>query len=407
VPLAAEGSSPASHARPSVGTPGHIGMVLYELGYGGVERQAELLAQAAKEEGYQVTLIVLAGIGPAAPRFAPICDELTILDCNVHSDRSLHQELLDAVTGKNWDAALIFSTAKIAVISHALKKVTSRQAVYVGNPVPSDWLSYLKQQFRAWRYPPAGDLVFLACSHYVEQSLQRDRFFRKFRHGVSWNCVQVPNQTFEARTSPFYLAQANEGIVGVNYGMVARLDRIKDQATLIEAAAILQREGFAAELHLVGQGDEENRLRELAKQRNVQVDPPLTPGPSPPRREGRAFVHFEGVTANVFAAMANWDIFVFSTTKDEGFGAAAAEAMAFGMPCIFTDVGPCREVGGDAVLYVPEKSPQAWAQAVKTLAQDDALRTRLAQAARERAGRLFTKKRMWQEYRQALGLPGA
>jgi glycosyltransferase involved in cell wall biosynthesis len=105
--------------------------------------------------------------------------------------------------------------------------------------------------------------------------------------------------------------------------------------------------------------------------------------------------------------MANWDIFVFSTTKDEGFGAAAAEAMAFGMPCIFTDVGPCREVGGDAVLYVPEKSPQAWAQAVKTLAQDDALRTRLAQAARERAGRLFTKKRMWQEYRQALGLPGA
>jgi glycosyltransferase involved in cell wall biosynthesis len=362
-------------------------MVLYELGYGGVERQAELLAQAAKEEGYQVTLIVLAGTGPAAPRFTAFCDELTILDCNVHSDRALHQELAGALAGKKLDAALIFSTAKIAVISHALKPVTSRQAVYVGNPVPSDWISYVKQQYRAWRYPPLRELVFLACSHYVEESLKRDRFFRKFRHGVSWNCVQIPNQTFEPRTSPFHLPHANEE--GVNYGMVARLDRIKDQATLIEATAILQRGGFGAELHLVGQGDEESPLRQLAKELNVE-----------------AKVCFDGTTANVFSAMAGWDIFVFSTTKDEGFGAAAAEAMAFGMPCIFTDVGPCREVGGDAVLYVPEKSPQAWADAVKTLAQDHALRTRLAQSARERASQLFTKKRMWQEYRQALGLTG-
>lgn len=376
-------------------------MVLYELGYGGVERQAELLGQAAQEDGYQVTLIVLTGTGPAAPRFAAVCDDLTILDCNVHRDRSLHQELVGAVAEKKWDAALIFSTAKIAVISHALKNVTSRQAAYVGNPVPSDWISYLKQRYRAWRYPPARDLVFLACSHYVEESLKRDPFFRKFRCGVSWNCVQIPEQTHSACIPPLNppLLKGRKtpnppilkgGPGGGCFGMVARLDRIKDQATLIESAAILQREGFATELHLVGQGDEENRLRELAKQRNVE-----------------ACVCFEGTTANVFAAMANWDIFVFSTTKDEGFGAAAAEAMAFGMPCIFTDVGPCREVGGDAVLYVPEKSPQAWADAVKALAQDDALRTRLAQAARERASQLFTKKRMWQEYRQALGLPGA
>jgi glycosyltransferase involved in cell wall biosynthesis len=362
-------------------------MVLYELGYGGVERQAELLAQAAQEDGYKVTLIVLTGTGPAAPRFTALCDQLKILDCNVHSDRSLRQELADAIAGEKWDVALIFSTAKIAVISNALKDATSRQAVYVGNPVPSDWISYLKQRYRAWRYPPADDLVFMACSHYVAESLQCDRFFRKFRSAVSWNCVQIPTQTFEARTSPFALPQADEG-VGVVYGMVARLDRIKDQATLIEATAILQREGFPAQLHLVGQGDQEDSLRQLAKQLNIEAN-----------------VCFDGTTADVFAAMSSWDLFTFSTSKDEGFGAAAAEAMAFGMPCIFTDVGPCREVGDDAVMYVPEKSPPAWAQAIRKLAEDGALRTRLAHSARERASQLFTKKRMWQEYQQALGLP--
>ena len=57
--------------------------------------------------------------------------------------------------------------------------------------------------------------------------------------------------------------------MGIVYGMVARLDRIKDQATLIEATALLQREGFSADLHLVGHGDQEDSLRQLTKQFNI------------------------------------------------------------------------------------------------------------------------------------------
>jgi glycosyltransferase involved in cell wall biosynthesis len=354
-----------------------IGMVLFELAYGGVERQAELLGHAAKNEGHHIELIVLGPSGPALDRFPPICATTQILNADLHHDRALHRQLTAAMQGRNWDAALIFSTARIAVLSHAIAPVTQKQAVYVGNPVPQDWSSFLKQKSRAWRFSPARELVFLGCSDHVLQSLRRDRFFRHFPCRVSWNCVPIPPEPIQPR----------QECRPIHFGMVARLDRIKDQATLIEALALLRQQNIAAVLHFVGQGEKEQELRQLAQERGVQAE-----------------VRFEGTTADVFAAMAPWDLCAFSTTREEGFGAAAAEAMALGLPCLFTDTGPCREVGGETVVYIPEKSPADWARELVALADDFPRRQHLGRWARERACRLFTKERMWREYRQALGL---
>ena len=81
-------------------------------------------------------------------------------------------------------------------------------------------------------------------------------------------------------------------------------------------------------------------------------------------------VVFSGWIADVEATLKQWDLFVFSTTAQEGFGNAAAEAMAYGLPCIFTDIGPCREVGSDAVEYVPAGDAQALAKKIRELAGD-------------------------------------
>ena len=97
-------------------------------------------------------------------------------------------------------------------------------------------------------------------------------------------------------------------------------------------------------------------------------------------------------------ALGRWDIFVFSTTAQEGFGNAAAEAMAHGLPCIFTDVGPCREVGAEAVEYVPQGDDRSLAERIAALASDASRRSELASAARARAQSCFGAERKLSDF---------
>lgn len=71
----------------------------------------------------------------------------------------------------------------------------------------------------------------------------------------------------------------------------------------------------------------------------------------------------------------------------EGFGLAAAEAMAFGRPVVAAAGGALLElvVDGETGLLVPPRDPQALRAAVERLLADPELRERLGRAGRERA----------------------
>lgn len=55
------------------------------------------------------------------------------------------------------------------------------------------------------------------------------------------------------------------------------------------------------------------------------------------------------------------------TSRDEGFGLIAIEAMAAGAPVIAVDRGPFREVVGEAGVLVPYDDDRAMAEAIRTL----------------------------------------
>lgn len=76
----------------------------------------------------------------------------------------------------------------------------------------------------------------------------------------------------------------------------------------------------------------------------------------------------------------------------EGFGLPVLEAMAAGTPVIASDIPATRELAGDAALYCDAADARGWAEAIATLASDDAGREKLAKAGRERAAR-FTWER--------------
>lgn len=116
--------------------------------------------------------------------------------------------------------------------------------------------------------------------------------------------------------------------------------------------------------------------------------------------EGDAKVHFLGRVSDLDlkAYLCACDIFCFpSVTKNEAFGIALAEAMSFAKPAVtFTIEGSgVNYVSLDKVTGIecPNGDAEAYAAAIRTLAENEALRRRYGAAARERVQALFTQEK--------------
>jgi len=152
-------------------------------------------------------------------------------------------------------------------------------------------------------------------------------------------------------------------------GTVGNFTAKKDQATLLRALAALPRRDREVVLVLVGLGPLEEDLRALAVELGIG---------------GR--VRFPGSREDVFALLPAFDVFVLSS-RFEGLPIALLEAMATGVAPVATRVGGIPEVVGDGHdgLLVDPGDPAALAGALDRVLDDDALRDRLGEHARDRA----------------------
>jgi glycosyltransferase involved in cell wall biosynthesis len=69
----------------------------------------------------------------------------------------------------------------------------------------------------------------------------------------------------------------------------------------------------------------------------------------------------------------------------EGFGLPLLEAMACGAACLAADTSSLPEVGGDAARYLPPREPEAWANAIEQLWDDEPAQRELGQRGLARA----------------------
>ena len=168
-------------------------------------------------------------------------------------------------------------------------------------------------------------------------------------------------------------------------GTVARLDPVKDLATLIHATASLAGRRPAA-LVVVGDGPERAALEAVARETQ---NPPA--------------IHFLGHRADAREGLQACDIYANSSIS-EGVSLTILEAMAAGLPVVATNVGGTPEVVDDTCgRLVPARNVGALAGAMEALAEAPALRRALGQAARARVAERFTIERMVEEYRRAYG----
>lgn len=164
---------------------------------------------------------------------------------------------------------------------------------------------------------------------------------------------------------------------------VARSDPNKDIETLLRAMAIIHRHLPDVRLDIRGSVSvPDYHTRMLALCTELGIDD---------------VVVFGGHTEDPAALYREADVLVQSSVS-EGFPYAVIEGMMSGLPVVATDVGGTSEAVADTGITVPAQDPARLAAALIIVLQDEDLRARLGEAARERALNLFTIRRSASEY---------
>lgn len=146
----------------------------------------------------------------------------------------------------------------------------------------------------------------------------------------------------------------------------------------LRAFATFNRQNPSSEYWIVGDGPERKRLERLARDLGV-LDR----------------VTFQGAVSRreAFAKLGECDVLLHPALHESG-GLVTLEAMAAGRPVICLDLGgPALQVTSETGIKVPAISPEQavhdLAEALERLASDPSLRTRMAQAARQRVREQF------------------
>lgn len=315
----------------------HAALVLHSLAHGGTERQATWMAAGLVERGHRVTVVELR----AGTHFR---DELRASGARLvtlglghrlalgRAIGALRELRADVVYGLNPEANLLALAAGAAPVwgvrttdLHELPKdriarvAMSLQHRLAGRPrlIVANSRAGV-DELRGLGYPPERLRL-------VGNGLDAERFRPDPAARVAWRA------RFDVREGERLVA------------MVARMDRQKDHATFVRAAALLG--GGRRRFACFGDGPLRPEVEALAAQLGVEL---LLPG----------------AVEDMASAYAALDVVALASRWGEGFSNAVAEALAAGVPCVATDNGD-HALARDVLDVVPRGDPAALAAAIE------------------------------------------
>jgi len=160
------------------------------------------------------------------------------------------------------------------------------------------------------------------------------------------------------------------------FGLVGRLDPMKDHPTFLRAATRLLQEQEDVRFVCVGEGPVDYRRELHALSEELGLSQRLV---------------WAGMRKDMPAVYNALDL-ATSSSYGEGFPNVVGEAMACGVPCVVTDTGDSAWIVGETGVVVPPKDPEALAAGWKaSLARD---RSEVALKARLRIKENFSTRQM-------------
>lgn len=195
---------------------------------------------------------------------------------------------------------------------------------------------------------------------YVSRDLQT--YYRHAHFGLPKVVIANGVAPMEPTTFP----RPKEYASGVtNLAIIGRLDPVKGHEFAIRALA-MPAVPANIELHIVGNGPDEDRLRSMV------ADLDLSPR-----------VHFLGFRRDIYDFIAHCDVLLMPSLH-EGLPYTLIEGMALGRAIVASRVGGLSEVleDGKTAVLAPPGDVSALAAALQRVSQDDSLRRSLGEHAR-------------------------
>jgi sugar transferase (PEP-CTERM/EpsH1 system associated) len=333
--------------------------VLYRLDTGGMERIIVSLINATTDR-YRHAVITLCGFGALRAEIDHAVTACLSLDkkpgkdwgCHVRLWRALRRLKPDLVQTYNIGTLDLAPMVKLAGVRRLVHAEHGRDAADPNG----DNVRY--RRLRSWMAPFIDRFVAVSddLQHWlIERAGIEPSKVAYIANGIDVAAFEVPRT--EPRTRPLLADFAPAG--SVLLGHVARLDKVKDQASLLQAFALLHKHtAQPCRLVIVGEGSQ----RAALEQQIDQLDLGDT-------------VRLLGNRHDVPALLAECDVFVLSSIA-EGMPVTLMEAMAAGLPVVATDVGGVASVVDDGVTgtLVPASDARALADALETYVADAALR---------------------------------
>ncbi|MEP6779567.1 MAG: glycosyltransferase family 4 protein [Gemmatimonadaceae bacterium] len=169
----------------------------------------------------------------------------------------------------------------------------------------------------------------------------------------------------------------------ITLGVVCSLIARKNVEMLIEAVVELRERNRNVRLIVVGSGESETALRQLAARRGV-VD----------------VVHFLGDRRDAGAVVRDAVDIVVSGAHEESFGLTLIEGGYFGRPTVATDIPSHREILVDGItgLLSAPNDARAFAEKIEILLANESVRLKMGDAARRRVQQSFGLSRYVLEF---------
>jgi glycosyltransferase involved in cell wall biosynthesis len=295
-----------------------------------------------------------------------------------HYAKTRHLDFDEISFWSDWDPVSI-ARARGVISRHAPELVmcVGRQAHRlfgraIGNKIPI--VPMVQKRRFDHKFPYAG--VFVAAEH-RRRTLIEDGVARE-------NIAVIPNAVRLPELPKDYYTLPPEGSVKiVAHG---RLHQKKGYGVLVDAIALLSREGIDCSCRIAGEGPEREKLQAQIERENLKEK-----------------IVLPGWTDCVADFLAPGDIFVLPSFQED-FPLAVLDAMASGMPIVASAIDGPKDflLDGVTALIVPPGDPAALAEALKRLIEDDDLREALGRAARAEAVAKYSFEAVGRQLAQAL-----
>lgn len=181
-----------------------------------------------------------------------------------------------------------------------------------------------------------------------------------------------------------YLPDTLSPLEEKNIITVGRLDYVKGMDDMIRVFSEVAKKHLDWKLHIVGDGDDRQKLEDLVKELNLSDS---------------IIFHGFKLRHEINELLSNSSIYAMAS-RSESFGLVLIEAQSFGLPCVAFDSarGACEILtDGENGFLIENRSLSDMANALNKLIENPDLRTKLGKAGRKNAETysLTNVKKLW------------